>query len=66
MTEVTVTKACPQCSEPLIIRVNKLSGLEFLGCTQWPTCDHTEPLPFSIILRRQGAATLPGFGDDDE
>lgn len=45
----------------MVIRKNKETGHEFLGCSQWPSCNHTEPLPMDIIMRRKGAATLPGF-----
>ena len=56
-----IQKACPECGQPLTIRVNSTTQQEFLGCGQYPECQHTEPLPMDVILRRQGAATLPGF-----
>ena len=54
-------KACPKCGKNLTIRGNGETQEEFLGCSQYPECEHTEPLPTDIILRRQGAATLPGL-----
>lgn len=62
MTE-TITKACPGCGPTvrLVIRINRQTGHEFLGCPRWPGCGYTEPLPESIRLRRAGARELPGF-----
>lgn len=57
-----IVKACPKCGQPLIIRRNHESGEEFLGCSTWPECRHTEPLPESIRLRRQGQQDM--FGDE--
>lgn len=51
-----IIKACPKCGQPLEIKVNRETGHEFLGCSAWRLtgCTHTEPLPESIKLRRQG------------
>ena len=59
MTEIA--KRCPQCAAELVVRQQKATGHKFLGCSQWPACDHTEPLPHDIAMRRAGALTLPGF-----
>ena len=56
-----IKKACPKCGEGLTIRVNGETQEEFLGCSQYPECKHTEPVPMDVILRRKGAATLPGL-----
>lgn len=56
-----IKKACPQCGQDLLVRTNNEIQEEFLGCSQYPECTHTEPLPTDVLLRRQGAATLPGF-----
>jgi DNA topoisomerase-1 len=61
--ERTVSKLCPECGKRLVIRTNRETGREFLGCSQWPQCTHTEPLPQDIVMRRAGAPVLPGMED---
>ena len=57
-----VSKTCPKCApDRLVVRVNRETGHEFLGCSNWPGCTYTEPLPLDMQLRRQGATPLPGF-----
>lgn len=57
-----VAKNCPKCApDRLTVRRNANTGVEFLGCSNWPDCDYTEPLPLDMQLRRQGANPLPGF-----
>ena len=56
-----IKKACPKCGKDLAVRVNGETHEEFLGCSQYPECEHTEPLPVNMVLRRQGAAPLPGL-----
>lgn len=57
-----VAKTCPKCApDRLVVRRNTNTGEEFLGCSNWPQCDYTEPLPLDMQLRCQGAAQLPGF-----
>lgn len=34
---------CSECGSPLIIRVSRRG--RFLGCSNYPTCTHTQPLP---------------------
>lgn len=34
---------CPKCGGKLVIRVSRKG--RFLGCSNYPTCTHTEPLP---------------------
>ena len=34
---------CPECGSPLVIRVSRRG--RFLGCSNYPTCTHTQPLP---------------------
>ncbi len=55
------TKICPECGKDLVIRTNKATRERFLGCSQWPQCTHTEPLPEDVRLRLVGAKGLPGF-----
>lgn len=55
-------KKCPRCQMgQLVIRTNQTTFQEFLGCTEYPFCQHSEPLPPDILLRAQGAPTLPGM-----
>ena len=56
-----ITKTCPECGKPLFVRTNRETGQLFLGCSQYPECDHTEPLPEDLVLRAQGATTFPGM-----
>ncbi len=56
-----VVKPCLECGQLLVVRRNRESGDDFLGCSQYPRCDHTQPLPEDVRMRLQGAATLPGF-----
>ena len=56
-----IKKACARCGQPMTVRANGETGVEFLGCSTWPTCTHTEPLPQDFIMRRSGAHTLPGL-----
>lgn len=59
----TITKACPDCGRELKIRTNRENGSEFIGCTGWPECKHTEPIPESLRMRLAGAPTL--FDDEE-
>lgn len=64
MTKPTVTLKCPDCpAGTLVERVNKANRSRFLGCTEYPTCSHTEPIPAYLELIRAGAPQLPGMGD---
>ena len=33
---------CPLCSKPLSVRIARISGERFLGCTGYPRCTHAE------------------------
>jgi DNA topoisomerase-1 len=57
MTE-RIVKTCPKCGRRLTIKRNSETGEEFLGCTGFPDCRHTEPLPEAIRLRRAGQKDL--------
>lgn len=58
---------CPECLESgfgprlMVIRTNRVSGSEFLGCERYPECQHTQPLPEWILMERAGAERLPGW-----
>lgn len=53
-----IVKACPCCGQTLTIRRNRESGEEFFGCSGYPACTYTEPLPEAIKLRRIGQRDL--------
>lgn len=38
------TKLCDKCNDIMIIRINKTTGEEFWGCSNFPTCTYTESL----------------------
>ena len=50
---------CPECGQPMTPWND--GGMEHLGCSAWPECRHTEPLPEDVLMRRQNTRTLPGF-----
>ena len=59
-----IAKTCPECGPAtgLVLRANKATKQKFLGCINWPKCEHTEPFPLDLEMRLSGAAALPGFG----
>jgi len=59
--ERQLERSCPRCKSPLLIRTNRASGNQFFGCSAWPECAHTEPIPEYVRLRQAGARPLPGF-----
>lgn len=36
---------CPLCDAPMKVRTRRSDGGEFLGCTDWPTCDGARSAP---------------------
>ena len=57
-----VTMPCPKCGRTMKVRQNKENGSRFMGCTGWPNdCQATAPIPAYVILKAQGALSLPGF-----
>lgn len=58
MSKPSITKACPDCGRTLLIRMNRENGSEFIGCTGWPECRHTEPISDTLKMRLMGAPTL--------
>jgi restriction system protein len=61
-TAAKLAVSCAECGRPMVVRTNSATGEEFLGCSQFPACKHTEPLPEWFRLKTAGAAMLPGFG----
>ena len=59
----TIERHCPECGPgaTLVVRVNRTTGEEFLGCPRWPNCTYTERIPESVRMRLRGVATLPGM-----
>lgn len=47
-------KRCPECSSPLVIRKNRKTGKEFLGCSSFPKCKYTESLRIKIMEGEHG------------
>ncbi len=35
---------CPRCGAPLVVRTQRQTGEQFLGCSTFPRCRHTQPL----------------------
>ena len=60
MADHKILRQCPDCGRDLR-RVNGDNGSEFLGCTGWPKCRHTESVPEYIRMIEAGARTLPGM-----
>jgi len=52
---------CPKCGAPRVERTNRATGIAFVGCSAWPACTFTTPLPPDEVMRRMGATPLPGF-----
>ena len=59
---VMITKPCPRCGKPLVERVNRETQKPFWGCSQYPQCTYTQPVPESVKLRKAGQR---GMFDDD-
>lgn len=51
---------CPDCSADtkMVIRRNKKNGTLFLGCPNWPECQHTAPIPEYIKMEAAGQPRL--------
>jgi ssDNA-binding Zn-finger/Zn-ribbon topoisomerase 1 len=61
-----IVKRCPLCGRGMVVRTNRETGTDFLGCTGWggdDGCRHTERVPESYRLRQEGHAELPLFGE---
>jgi len=50
--------SCPKCGARLLVKENRYSGRQFLGCPRWPDCDHTQEIPESMIMRATGQREL--------
>lgn len=62
MAETALTLRCPGCGTGhLLERENRQNGSRFMGCSEFPRCRHSEPLPAYLELKRAGAVELPGL-----
>lgn len=51
---------CPECNPPrkLIVKTNRHTGNQFLGCPNWPDCGYTQQIPEAWVMKAQGQPTL--------
>ena len=54
-----IKKACPKCGKDQTVRVNGEALEEFLGCSQYPECKHTDPLDEGFVLPRKPWVRAP-------
>jgi ssDNA-binding Zn-finger/Zn-ribbon topoisomerase 1 len=55
-------KPCPECGEgTLLVRTRRRDDRQFLGCSRWPDCAHTEEIPQTVYMEAEGHQKLPGF-----
>lgn len=54
-------RVCDECESDMVVRTNRTTGEKFLGCSRYPECFHTAPLPEDQKMREAGARELPGF-----
>jgi len=52
---------CPRCERKLIVKTNRHTDHQFLGCPNYPECDYTRGIPEEWIMRAQGQ---PGLFDE--
>jgi ssDNA-binding Zn-finger/Zn-ribbon topoisomerase 1 len=58
MTLPKIAITCPKCGGMMVRRTNRSNGSEFLGCSRYPDCTYTQPLPEDIKLREAGQIGL--------
>lgn len=56
-----VKRICPERGDDLVIRQNRSTQQHFLGCSSYPECQYTEPLPEDVKMQAMEAQQLPGF-----
>jgi DNA topoisomerase-1 len=48
---------CPECGEPLVVRLGRYG--KFIGCTGWPKCRYTAPVPLpGVVCPECGGAVV--------
>jgi threonine synthase len=46
----TITETCPECHSPMrLLKANVGSGQHFLGCSRYPACRGTKPVPSGLF-----------------
>ncbi len=57
---VKIEKYCPACGSgtKLVVRTNRKSDSQFLGCENFPICTHTEKIPESMYMEAAGQKRL--------
>lgn len=45
---------CPECGGELIVRVNPKTRKRFMGCSNYPKCTNTQPLPQKGLIKKAG------------
>jgi ssDNA-binding Zn-finger/Zn-ribbon topoisomerase 1 len=51
---------CPNC-EPVVklrVKTNRTTDHQFLGCPNWPECNHTRGIPEEWKMRASGQISL--------
>lgn len=56
---------CPKCMPrvALVVRTNRLTKAQFLGCPNWPDCSESAQIPESWRMRAAGQQELDLFGE---
>lgn len=51
---------CPQCDPPrkLIVKTNRHTDHQFLGCPNYPECNFTRGIPEEWVMRANGQPSL--------
>ncbi len=51
---------CPQCNPPrkLIVKTNRHTDHQFLGCPNYPECNYTRGIPEEWVMRANGQPSL--------
>lgn len=64
----TVGVHCELCGvdAKMLVRTNRTTGHQFLGCPNYPDCKHTAPIPEDIKMWLKGATPFPGLFDPEE
>lgn len=52
-------RKCPECGGRLLIRENRHTGHQFLGCEFYPECNGTMEIPEEMRMKLSGAPELP-------
>lgn len=63
MTDHEINVTCSRCGAPMAVRNTLFSDRAFLGCSAFPRCRYTEPMPASTSaeVERAGGQPLPGM-----